>query len=185
MTEPHGAARRRTQSVAGNAAARGGRLPQEPKGILRPQNPRGISRPPPWRRRVRNAFPATRFRARSFAAATPGAFAARSPRTRSRASRTFRLTSLCARTAGCANHAWRTGPQAFFASAAEASYPATCTANAGVPTRRRSRLFALPFVVCLRRRMRLDCWVAETMGYLREGAGERPERGRATLPQFA
>src|SRR5687767_197668 len=35
--------------------------------------------------------------------------------------------------------------------------------NAGVPSRRRARLFHLPFCVALRLRMRSNCWVEETM----------------------
>ena len=38
--------------------------------------------------------------------------------------------------------------------------------NAGVPTRRRARLFHLPFWVALRLRMRSNCWVEETMAGL-------------------
>src|SRR5580704_15569830 len=38
-----------------------------------------------------------------------------------------------------------------------------CTGNAGVPTRRRSRLLRLPLVVCLRLRIRSNCWDEETI----------------------
>lgn len=51
----------------------------------------------------------------------------------------------------------------FFASAALALYPSGCTGNAGVPMRRRTRLLRLPAVVCLRLRIRSNCWVDETI----------------------
>lgn len=44
--------------------------------------------------------------------------------------------------------------------------------NAGVPEIRRSRLLLLPEVVALRRRMRLVCWVEETIEKPRRRAGK-------------
>src|SRR5258708_39918865 len=55
-------------------------------------------------------------------------------------------------------------------------------AKAGVPSRRRARLFHLPFWVALRLRMRSNCWVEETMGGCLAVA--RPSKARARGAEY-